>query len=267
MCFVGVDLSSWYNTKTKIAVIEEAGELLYFSQIISEISLYDGISETDFANESVISYDEKNRVLFDKILSFNPQVIAIDAPFALPSKLIGKDEKYWEDTKNITSELKNPYIYDNSARFIYAKTKQKPLAPASDLIGKLTARMLHLQNHYEDLNFVKNATFDKSKQQIIEVYPKATLELLAHHIPPYKKNTKFKDEIFQVYNNEMMSIIEKLLSYEFVQTITKIQNDDEFDALICAISGYLIYKKGFLKPHNSEYFTNSFVFLPNINQK
>jgi predicted RNase H-like nuclease len=264
MCFVGVDLSSWYNGKTYIAVIEQAGELLYFSEIVSEISLHENITEKEFADESIISHVDKNRVLMDKILSYNPNVIAIDAPFALPSALINQKESYWEDSENITSELSNPYIYDNSARFIYSLTKKKPLAPASDFIGKLTARMIEIQSSNHDLDFVKTATFDKTKQQIIEVYPSGVMQMLSTHIPPYKKKTKFKDEIFKVYNNELMNIISELLSEEFVQTIPEINNDDEFDALICAISGYLIYQNGFIKPNEYKKFTNSFIFMPKI---
>jgi predicted RNase H-like nuclease len=264
MCFVGVDLSSWYNTKTKIAVIEQVGELLYLSEIISEESLHGGVSKSDFADESIINYDEKNQKLIDKILSYNPNVVAIDAPFAIPAPLVGESEEYWEDSTQITSELKNPYIYDNSARYIYSMIKKKPLAPASDLIGKLTARMIQIQNTNPSLEFVKSANFSRDRLQFIEVYPQALLSQLSSHIPPYKKNTKFKDEIFKVYNRELMDILAELLSDEFVQTISDIKDDDEFDALLCAISGYLVYKNGFNTPKESEKFTNSFIFVPNL---
>jgi predicted nuclease with RNAse H fold len=264
MCFVGVDLSSWYNTKTKIAVIEKEGELVYFSEIISEDSLHKGIKKGDFANESIISYDEKNQKLIEQILSYNPNIVAIDAPFAIPAPLVGSSEEYWEDSDAITSELKNPYIYDNSARFIYSMTKKKPLAPASDLIGKLTARMVQIQNNNPHLEFVKNTNLNRDKLQFIEVYPQAVLNKIKSYIPPYKKSTKFKDEIFKVYNKELMDILAELISEEFVQTIPEINNDDEFDALICAVSAYLIYHNGYMTPSESQKFTNSFIFVPKV---
>ncbi len=224
--------------------------------------------------------DEKNKKLVDFIIkkSGRNAIIGFDAPFGIPYYLFNslenseyKEELYNpKDEKNnkiITGELANQYIFDNSARFVYKHTKQKVLAPAGDKIGKMTARMIHIIREHGStarLNITKTAIdMQNNKCQTIEVYPAATLYLL-------NKNTKLNSYKNDNWNSERkIQMIDLIRPY--IGNLNKwekeIKTDDDYDAIICALTAYWVdQEKGYIKPEEKylKNFTNSFIYMPII---
>ena len=132
-----------------------------------------------------ITPEEKNKKLVYYILKHNTDdtdkmIVGIDAPFAIPCYLCNsleaenmKEELYNLNYK-ISGELANQFIYDNSARFVYHRTREKVLAPAGDKIGKMTARMIQMVNEYKiyptlnkNLSLVLNQNIQQHRTQIL----------------------------------------------------------------------------------------------------
>jgi len=286
--YIGVDLGAWYGKKTSIAILEKTKDSLTLEKIIREFSTDNKIEciyhkeenkKKIITNEnwrSSITPEEKNEKLVKYLLEqkgTDNTIIGIDAPFAIPyylaNPLANRDmtEKlYNPNPDNKTGELMNQFIYDNSARFIYEKTKERVLAPAGDKIGKMTARMVHIASHYKnELNIVKSPHLDIQNKDIttIEVYPRATLKiLLTGKIPSYK-NDNWESE--KENREKMIGLLE-----EHIENINEwkeeINTDDDYDAIICALTCYLIDKNGYEKPEDEDLdkFTNSFIYIPKV---
>jgi predicted RNase H-like nuclease len=248
--YIGIDLGTWYSNKTRIAILEHNKEKLKIKDIIKE--------------ENEINPFEKDKKLITFIENIEKykknKLIAIDAPFSLPQYLCSFDnkEKLYNPDNKIKGELANQYIYDNSARLVYLQTGVKPLAPAGDKIGKITARMNHIiKEKVKDLNVLKQPIYDKKMQTAtIEVYPRATLSLLKNNEIP-----KYKGKNFKVKKNIMCKILEE--NYVDNLGFEKIKTDDDYDAVVCALTGFLIDEYGFICP-DKKYFKNSFIYMPNL---
>jgi len=199
-------------------------------------------------------------------------------------------------------ELLNPVIFDNSARFVYEKTNQIVLAPAGDKIGKMTARMLKIvEIHKRDLNIIQELkTFEQFKRNTqnkittIEVFPTATIFQIAKSkkiIGIYFK-TKMKDKktyteefdknkklIVQSYKGDnwngkttvksqkrrMLNLINPYIT-NLKDWESRIKTDDEYDAIICALTTYFVDTNGYEEPDRNDFakFTNSFIYIPKI---
>jgi hypothetical protein len=270
--YIGVDLGAWYGNKTRIAILEEKykdGKLkLYLISIDSEPMVV--INDPYERNKQLVEFLKNN--------AKNNAIIGIDAPFAIPYHLCNplEDGDITETLYNpnnpkyqISGELKNQFIYDNSARFVYSKTGEKALAPAGDKIGKMTARMIHMVNEYKDeLNIIKTPHLDIQSKSLstIEVYPRATLKKIFFEnetIKPYKGD-KWDDE-----KADMLKILTNpqiLKNPLVISEKIKIDTDDDYDAIICALTAYLVSHKdyGYLKPEEEDLdkFTNSFIYIP-----
>ncbi len=233
--------------------------------------------------------DEKNKKLVDFIIkeSGSNAIIGFDAPFGIPYYLFNSSEpsKYKEelyspkDKKNneiITGELANQYIFDNSARFVYKHTKLKVLAPAGDKIGKMTARMIHIIKHYGGSLGILKVPTDISSQnnirQTIEVYPTATLYLLNSNtqLNSYKndnwngKKDKNDKITIEAQKKRMLNLIEPYIE-NLDKWEEKIKTDDDYDAIICALTAYWVDQKdGYEKPEDEKKFTNSFIYIPKV---
>lgn len=257
--YIGIDLGAWYGNKTSIAVLK------HINNKLTLITLCNEEKETRKKPPQI-----RNDMLVKKIKLYieSNAIVAIDAPFSIPSFLKNSSvhEKicYEDNTKN--REIDNQYIYDNSARFVFKITGEKVLAPAGDKIGKMTARMADIIDRYSDeLGIIKTPElFDQKNTGIttIEVYPRATLKQLSSSIPPYKTNKNN----FNVYKNEMIELLEKLelLTNTKEELYEQIKSDDDYDAVICALTAYLIDQHSYVKPVETQKFTNSFIFIPNI---
>ena len=161
------------------------------------------------------------------------------------------------------------------------------MAPAGDKIGRLTARMIHIRKCEEknnQLNIVRNTELDKNKKNIatVEVFPSVTIFKLAkaqNRLKEYFKtidNTEkldkskklsiksYKGKNFIDNKQRMLDLIKKYF-HDFDENI-KIETDDDYDAIICALTVYLVDKYGYEKPNDSELelFTNSFIYMPKL---
>lgn len=249
MVFAGVDLGGWYGEKTRICFLEQRGKHLAILSIESEAPLT----------------EDRNVKLVQRLGLHEALVcVGFDAPFAVPAELAGKPESFCALTSQTQRELANPYLYDNSARFVYEKLGLKVMAPAGDSIGKLTARMIHLQHHFQEtFHWIRDPYLDRVqtlKPISLETYPKATLQqLLKDKVPSYKGEN---------FNKHKARLIEALAPYfDSSEEVDRYcQNDDDFDALLAALSAYLVMRVGYLKPPQEEIakFTNSFIYIPDL---
>lgn len=350
--YIGVDLGTWYNTtnKTSIAVGYKKDDKLYIEGIYKEYTKQNGDIRTIYSNDKLanilnennkqvlnnenwnncLTIDKKNQYLADFLIeqANNNAMIGIDAPFGIPICLFdeNKQEPVYipeneskSNNSKFPNELSNPYIFDNSSRFVYEKTQQIALAPAGDKIGKMTARMIHLsQYNGKELNITKSpAKLSKDNIHTFEVFPTATLYLYIKYLGNNKKinvddyleessskETKIEDFTKLIsYKNEnwnkstkelmekkiksfgknkqnrvkklilnsstwakenkyrMLELLEKFI--EFDKKVS-IQSDDDYDAIICALTAYLIDKHGYIEPNNKNLFQDSFIYMPDL---
>jgi predicted nuclease with RNAse H fold len=94
--------------------------------------------------------------------------IAVDAPFSLPRMLIEPDFK--APAREASGEIANPYLYRYTDYWLYKNYNLRPMPPAGDRIGRLTARMVELLHSLE-----YQAPYIQLYQRsipIYEVYPK-----------------------------------------------------------------------------------------------
>ncbi len=271
--YIGVDLGAWYNNKTRIAVLEED------KRDKSKLVLVFLDAEPLKTKEP----EERNKRLIERIEqeANGNALIAIDAPFAIPSPFSKNKEDYY--SVECTPAMKNQYLFDNSARFVYKKTKQQAqvLAPTATLVGALTSRMVHMVDNYFDiLGICKMPNLDKIKRErkvsTIEVFPRATLVKIIkkkyseiEKIPQYK-NRKKKGEYFKNKEGKdnMLDLIEPYITnLNENDWKDKIETDDDYDAIICALTAYWVdQKNGYEKPEDKDIdkFTNSFIYIPRI---
>ncbi len=301
--YIGVDLGAWYNkdNKTSIAIGVEVGigngeKILKIIKIAKEYTKTGDERDYTAKNKETVDLlnrqkpkkkilnasnwnlllesDKKDDYLINYILqeANSNALIAIDAPFSIPAKLKGIEEKHYipkfKDDKDDEfdkykqrKQLQNPYLFDNSARFVYEKTKLQVLAPCATLIGSLAARMAHILDEHE-LNICKTPKLNKKKSlSTVEVYPAATLAVLSSKTISGYKDDKWNEDT----KKEMLKVIEKFV--KIPEEVNKqILTDDDYDAIICALTAYLVDKeKGYERPENDlEKFTNSFIYIPKI---
>jgi len=235
MKIIGIDLGGEYGKGTTSICECEYKDKLLINRIFKEEELF-----------KVYKSNNKNDNLKKYLESFENALICIDAPFSIPAKLKQISEP---DYKVGKPQLDDPYIFDNSARFVYKITSLKVLAPAASWIGSLTARMIKLQD-IANINFIKTQTLTTKGLNAIEVYPAATLKILSQN-NLYKKDFSKKSEIINALKN-----------YFYNLDNFKIKDSHMLDSIICALSGYLVLK-GYYKEEKNV-FKNSFIFLPKL---
>lgn len=242
------------------------------------------LNDTNWNLHLTINDKNLNLVKFLKREAGNNALIGIDAPFGIPSCLCDKSKSeiaYAPKTENINlpNELSNPYIFDNSSRFVYEHTKQVALAPAGDKIGKMTARMIHLCQNFETSLNIKKAPIDLYKNNIMtfEVFPTASLYLYIKHkklektyldkyskkeedLSLYTKLRSYKNDNWKGNRDRML----KLLKDDIIIDEHIIKTDDDYDAVICALTTYLVDKYGYIKPKDRKLFQDSFIYLPKL---
>jgi len=305
--YIGVDLGAWYGNKTRIAVLKKMNNKTELVELINETELVKSWNSCNI--------DEKNKLLVNYLKERvgNRGVIGIDAPFAIPFYLcntlpeVAETKPSYYLKEGSQKELRNPVLFDNSARFVFNITNQIVLAPAGDKIGKLTARMVKIVERYgclDILNIVKTPKFDNSNQiSTIEVFPTATIfqiakskKIIGTYFKTKKKDNKTYTEEFdknkkleiQSYKGDnwngkknkkgetiaesqkcrMIMLIKQYLVNDMDDLKEKIKTDDDYDAIICALTAYLVDQKdGYEKPEEVGKFTNSFIYIPRIPQK
>lgn len=144
------------------------------------------------------------------LLKYNVDAICIDAPFSLPRSLIEPDFK--APPRDAKGEIANPFLYRYCDYWLYKNYGLRPMPPAGDRIGRLTARMIELLYHFDyQAPFL---TFPERKTPIYEVYPKQIALALGYE--RYKDHT---DEILQKF------------------AIKDVEDEHLIDAILCSFCG------------------------------
>lgn len=136
--------------------------------------------------------------------------IAIDAPLSLPRPLV--DPSTPSAPREGSGEIINPYLFRYTDYFLFKRFGLRPMPPAGDRIGRLTARAVALLHHFH-YQF-PHITIKGRKVPIYEVYPKQ----IAHSLgfDNYKKES---DALLAHFN------------------LTIKQDEHLVDALLCAYGG------------------------------
>ena len=131
--------------------------------------------------------------------------IAIDAPLSLPRPLLHPET----DTppREGTGEIINPYLFRYTDYYLFNTFGLRPMPPAGDRIGRLTARAVALLHHF-DYQF-PYITIKNRQTPIYEVYPKQ----IAHSLgfKHYKKSPEMTLHHFNIDTHMDEHLIDALL--------------------------------------------------------
>jgi predicted nuclease with RNAse H fold len=108
--------------------------------------------------------------------------IAIDAPLGIPAALSDPDALQLPRSGN--GEILNPYLFRYTDYYLYEQFGLRPMPPAGDRIGRLSARAIALLHRLE-YRFPELLLNDK-RVPVYEVYPKQIAHTLG--IKEYKKD-------------------------------------------------------------------------------
>jgi predicted nuclease with RNAse H fold len=228
--FLGVDLGGGKGKKTALAVLEASAEGVVVRQLAPRAGaapLYD-------------------TALIDLIRGAGDEtVVCIDAPLTLPAclrcevpvcpgqescvdpsviemrRLHGTVEPDSRDARRGKPPL-TPYTQRATEVYLHKRRGILPRETLGQGMGPLTARAAHLLRALAD-RF-------KLNENVIEVYPRATLELLGFR-EPYKKRV-----------DRRVEILAQLPDLSFGPGVWREEcrkSDHVFDAVICAYTGYL----------------------------
>jgi len=148
--------------------------------------------------------------IIDTVERLEVDAIAIDAPLSLPRPLLNPHAV--TIPREGTGEIINPYLFRYTDYYIYKTFGLRPMPPAGDRIGRLTARAVALLHHF-DYQF-PHITVKNRQIPIYEVYPKQIAQSLGF------KNYKKEPEQALQYFDQKMDLDEHLL-----------------DALLCTYGG------------------------------
>ena len=148
--------------------------------------------------------------LIDVFKRFDIDAIAIDAPLSLPTPLL--NPKTHTPPREGTGEIINPYLFRYTDYYLFKTYGLRPMPPAGDRIGRLTARAVALLDYF---NYKFPHIKVNGKQiPIYEVYPKQIAQSL--HIDNYKKNPT---TVLKYFNQ------------------TSLNDEHLVDALLCSYAG------------------------------
>ena len=162
------------------------------------------------------------KFLVDACGKHRVDAIAIDAPLSIPKPLHDPFSQILP--REGSGEIINPYLYRYTDYYLYKTFGLRPMPPAGDRIGRLTARAVALL-HKLDYRF-PNITLNGRQIPIYEVYPKQIAAYL--EFGDYKKSP---DTLFRHLNTSLKSYDEHML-----------------DALLCVYGGYRVLNGYTTKP-------------------
>jgi predicted nuclease with RNAse H fold len=236
--FLGIDLGGGKGKKTALAVIELRDGQPTVTEIAPKAGaapLYDGL-------------------LVERLRAAGPDaLVSIDAPLTLPPCLrcevpvcpgqercadpaVHEMRRFAgpiDDSRDVRRGKPTVTPYTQRATEVYLH-RLRGILPRETLgqgMGPLTARAVHLVRAVAD-SFRLN-------ENLIEVYPRATLELLGVR-EPYKKRIDTRVKI--------LAQLEDLTFAPGVWREECVQSDHVFDAVVCAYTGYLYWRDGWQIP-------------------
>ena len=162
------------------------------------------------------------RFLCDALSRHEIDAVAVDAPLSIPRALI--DPAFKPLPREGGGEIVNPYLYRYTDYFLYREFGLRPMPPAGDRIGRLTARAAALL-HHGNYRF-PYITLGSRRIPIYEVYPKQ----IARHLglAAYKHEPA---QLFQHLKTDFTTFDEHLL-----------------DGLLCVYGGYKVLRGETLYP-------------------
>jgi predicted nuclease with RNAse H fold len=241
--FVGVDLGGGKGKKTALAVLELDGDGVAVTRIAPRAGgspLYDAMLV-----ETIRGVGEDTVVCVDAPLTLPPclrcqvpvcpgQHSCTDAAVIEMRRLFGPAAPSGRDERRGKPTL-TPYTQRATEIYLHKRRGILPRETLGQGMGPLTARAVHLTRALAD-RF-------KLNENLIEVYPRATLELLGFR-EPYKKRVDHRIEI--------LALIPDLTFGPGVWREECRKSDHLFDAVICAYTGYLWSRDGWAMPAESE---------------
>ncbi len=150
------------------------------------------------------------RFLIDLFERLEIDAIAIDAPLSLPAPLLNPETV--TPPREGTGEIINTYLFRYTDYYIFKTFGLRPMPPAGDRIGRLTARAVALLHHFEyQFPYI---TIHGKKTPIYEVYPKQIAQSLGF------KNYKKEPALTLQHFNPKMEL-----------------DEHQVDALLCTYGG------------------------------
>jgi predicted nuclease with RNAse H fold len=241
--FLGVDLGGGKGKKTALAVLERRGADLVVAALVprtGEAPLYDAS-------------------LVDLLRAEGPSsLVCMDAPLTLPPclrclvpvcpgqdtcsdsavremrRLADLGEEPTRDHRRGKPSV-TPYTQRATEVYLHRSRGVLPRETLGQGMGPLTARAAHLLRALAD-RFRLN-------ENLIEVYPKATLTLLGLG-EPYKKRADAR-----------LRILSRMPEVSFAPGVWReecVQSDHAFDAIVCAYTGYLFARDGWTIPDDGD---------------
>jgi predicted nuclease with RNAse H fold len=245
--FLGVDLGGGKGKKTALAVLERRGS----DATIAVVGLSPRAGDPPLYDEGLVDAIRKHG---------DDALVCVDAPLTLPPclrcevpvcpgqdactdpaviemrRLAEESQEGERPTRDHRRGKPNVTPYTQRATEVHLH-RRRGVLPRETLgqgMGPLTARAAHLMRALAD-RFRLN-------ENLIEVYPKATLALL-HLGEPYKKRPEVRLEI--------LARMEGLSFAPGVWREDCVQSDHAFDAIVCAYTGYLFARDGWIMPEES----------------
>lgn len=237
--FLGVDLGGGKGKKTALAVLERRGDGVAVVALLprnGDIPLYDGP-----LLEILRARSDKALLCVDAPLTLPPclccqvracpgQEACVDPAVVQMRRLGGIPPEPSRDHRRGKPTL-TPYTQRPTEIYLQRKRGLVTRETLGQGMGPLTARASHLRRALADLY-----TLDDN---LIEVYPKGTLQMLALG-QPYKKRPDAR-----------LRLLECLPGLTFGPGVWReecVQSDHAFDAILCAFTGYLYAREGWTHP-------------------
>jgi predicted RNase H-like nuclease len=241
--FVGVDLGGGKGKKTALAVLERRGDDVAVAKLLpraGDTPLYDG-PLVEFlrgaADHALLCIDAPLTLppcLRCQVVTCPGQEACVDPAVIQMRRLAGAPLEPSRDYRRGKPPV-TPYT--QRATEVYLQRRRGLIARESlgQGMGPLTARAAHLRRALGDLY--------QLDRNLIEVYPKATLQVLRLG-EPYKKRPDAR-----------LRLLECLPGLTFAPGVWReecVQSDHAFDAILCAYTGYLYAREGWTHPEEVE---------------
>ncbi len=165
---LGIDLGGCMSGNSAYALIEWTGKKAKIIKLFKEPKHKDHHSCTKFLKETL------SRHKYD--------AIAVDAPFSLPKALLQAD--FQSPHREAKGEIANPYLFRYTDYWLYKTYGLRPMPPAGDRIGRLTARMIEVLQTFDYC--APYISLPQGNTPIYEVYPKQIASALRYE--------KYKDK-------------------------------------------------------------------------
>ncbi len=171
---LGIDLGGCMSGNSAYALIEWTGKKAKVIKLFKEPKHKDHHNCARFLKETLSQY--------------HPDAIAVDAPFSLPKALLEADFK--PPLREATGEIANPYLFRYTDYWLYKTYGLRPMPPAGDRIGRLTARMIEVLHYFDYC--APFLVLPQGRTPIYEVYPKQIALALG-----YQKYKEKNDSILE----------------------------------------------------------------------